>query len=51
MIKKMEERKIAKNTTVKEDRRFNDQLRRETDRAKEVYKEEICEKIMDLQKI
>ena len=43
MIKKMEERRIAKSTNIKE-------YRRETDRAKEVYMEEICEKIMDFQK-
>ena len=50
MIKKMEERRIAKTTVVKEYRRLDNQLRRETDRAKEVYMEEICEEIMDLQK-
>ena len=50
MIKKMEERRIAKTTNIKEYRRLNNQLRRETDRAKEVYMEEICEEIMDLQK-
>jgi hypothetical protein len=43
-IKKMEQRRIAKTTTI------NNQLRRETDRAKEVYMEVICEEIMDLQK-
>ena len=35
MIKKMEERRIAKTTNIKEYRRINNQLRRETDRAKE----------------
>ena len=50
MIKKMEERRIAKTTNIKENRRLNNQLRRETDRAKEVYMEEICKEIMDLQK-
>ena len=49
MINKMEERK-AKTTQVKEYRRLNSQLRRETDRAKEAHMEEICEEIMDLQK-
>jgi hypothetical protein len=34
MIKKMEKRRIAKTTNVKEYRRLNNQLRRETDRAK-----------------
>jgi hypothetical protein len=37
LIKKMKERRIAKTTNIKEYRRFNNQLRRETDRAKEVY--------------
>ena len=46
MIKKMEERRIAKTRNIKEYRKLNNQLRRETDRAKE----EICEEIMDLQK-
>ena len=32
----MEERRIAKSTNIKEYRRLNNQLRRETDRAKEV---------------
>ena len=50
MVKKMEGRKTAKTTNIKEYRRLNNQLRRETDRAKEVYMEEICEEIMDLQK-
>ena len=50
MIKKLEETRIAKTTKVNEYRRLNNQLRRETDRAKEVYMEEICEEIMDLQK-
>ena len=40
----------AKITNVKEYKRINNQLRRETDRAKEVYKEEICDKIMDFQR-
>ena len=50
MIKKMEERRIAKTKNIKEYRRLNNQLRRKTDRAKEVYMEEICEEIMDHQK-
>ena len=50
MIKKMEERRIAKTTNIKGYRRLNSQLRRETDRAKEAHMEEICEEIMDLQK-
>jgi len=50
MIKKMEERRIAKSTNIKEYRRLNNQLRRETDRTKEVYMEEMCKEIMDLQK-
>ena len=36
MIKKMEERRIAKTANIKEYRRLNNQLRRETDRAKVV---------------
>ena len=36
MIKKMEERRIAKTTNVKEYRRLINQLRRETGRAKEL---------------
>ena len=45
MIKKMEKRRrIAKTTNIKEYRRINNQLRKETDRAKEVYLEEICKK-------
>ena len=35
MIKKMEERGIAKTTNVKKYRRLNNQLRRKSDRAKE----------------
>jgi hypothetical protein len=50
MIKKIEKRSTAKSTNVKEYRRLNNQLKRETDRAKEVYMEEICEEIIDLQK-
>ena len=50
MIKKMEKRRIEKTTNIKEYRKHNNQLRRETDRAKEIYMEEICEEIMDLQK-
>ena len=46
----MEGKRIAKTTNIKEYRRLNNQLRRETDRATEVYMEEICEEIMDLQK-
>ena len=49
MIKKMEEKRKAKTINVKEYRRLNNQLRRETDRAKEVYMEEACKEIMDLQ--
>ena len=37
----MEERRKAKITNVREYRRFNNQLRRKTNRAKEVYIEEI----------
>ena len=33
MIKKMEERRIAKTTNIKEYRRLNNQLRRETDKS------------------
>ena len=50
MIKKMEERRKVKTTNVKQYRRLNNQLRRETDKAKEVYMEELCEEIMDFQK-
>ena len=50
MIKKMEERRIAKISNIREYRRLNSQLSKETDRAKEVNMEEICEEIMDLQK-
>ena len=50
MIKKMEERRIAITKNIKEYRRLNNQLKRETDRTKEVYMEEICEEIMGLQK-
>ena len=39
---------IAKTTNIKDYRRLNNQLRRDTDRAKEVYMEEMCEEIMDL---
>jgi hypothetical protein len=42
MIKEMQERRIAKTTNIKEYRKLNNQLRRETDRAKEAYMEEIC---------
>ena len=49
MNKKMEERRKGKTTNVTKYRRLNNQLR-ETDRAKEVYMEEICEEKMDLQK-
>ena len=49
MIKKMKERGISKTTNIKEYRRLNNQLRRETGRAKELYMEVICEEIMDLQ--
>ena len=38
MIKEMEERRIAKTTNMQDN-----QLRRGTYRAKEVYMEEICE--------
>ena len=41
----------AKSINIKEYRRLNNQLRRKTDRAKEVCIEEMCEEIMDLQKI
>ena len=46
MIKKIEKRRIAKTTNIKEYRKLNNQLRRETDRDME----DICEEIMDLQK-
>ena len=46
MINKMEGRRKAKTTKVKEWRRLNNPLRRETDRAKEVYMEEICDQII-----
>ena len=42
LIKKMEKRRIAKTTNANEYRSLNNQLR-ETDRAKEVYMQEICE--------
>ena len=49
MIKKMEKRRrIAKTTNIKEYARLNNQLRR--NRAYEVYMEQICEEITDLQK-
>ena len=48
IIIKMEERSEAKTTNVKEYRMINNQMRRETDRAKEVYMEELCGEIMDL---
>ena len=51
IIKKMEERRKAKTTNIEDYRRFNNQLRRKTDRAEEVYIEEIREEVMDLQKI
>ena len=41
MIKKMEERSLAKTTNIKKYRRLNNQLTRETDRVKKVYVEEI----------
>ena len=50
MITKMEERRIAKPTNVREYLRLNNQLRRETDRLKEVYMEEICEEIFEFWK-
>ena len=51
MVKKMEERRIAKTINIKEYRKLNNKLRRETDKAKEVpYMEEICEEIMELHK-
>ena len=40
----------SETTNVKEYRRLNNQLRRETHRVKNVYMEEICEEIMDLKK-
>jgi hypothetical protein len=40
----------TKTTNIKEYRRLNNQLRRETDRTKEVYMKEICDKIIDLQR-
>ena len=50
MVKKMEERRIAKTKNVKEYRRLNNQLRRKTGRVKEIYMEGICDKIQDLQR-
>jgi hypothetical protein len=50
MIQKIKERRIINTTNVEENRKLNNQLRRETDGAKEVYMEEICEEILDLQK-
>jgi len=41
MINKMEERRRPETANVKEYRSLNNQLKRETDRAKEVYMEEI----------
>ena len=41
MINKLKERRKSKTTNVKEYRRFNNQLKRGTGRAKEVYIEEI----------
>jgi hypothetical protein len=38
----MEERRIAKTINIKDYRRLNNQQKRESDRAKEVYMEEIC---------
>ena len=45
MIKKIEERRITIITNVKEYRRLNNGPRNETDRAKEICVEEICEEI------
>ena len=50
MVKKMEERRIAKTTNIKEYGRLDNLMRRETGRAKQVYMEEMCEEIMDRQK-
>ena len=49
MIKKTEKRRIAKSKNAKQYRRLNNHLRRESDRAKELCMEEICEEIMELQ--
>jgi hypothetical protein len=42
-----EEKQKTRNT--KEYRKLNNQLRWETDRDKDIYMEEICDEIMDLQ--
>ena len=42
-------KKKEKNSKVKDYRRFNSQPRRETDRAKVVYINEVFEEIMQLQ--
>ena len=47
LIKNVEERRNEKTTNIKEYRRLNNLLRRETDVVKEVYVREICDKIMD----
>ena len=47
MIKKMEEKSIAKTTNIKEYRKLNNQQRREPEIAN---MEELCEEIMDIQK-
>ena len=48
MINNMEERRKAKTIDAIEYRRLNNQLRKETDRAKDIYM--VCDKIMELQK-
>jgi hypothetical protein len=48
MMKKMEERRRYKNTNIEKYKKLNNELRRETDKAKEKYLEEACEEIMEL---
>ena len=43
VINKMKERRKVRTTNIEEYRTLNNQLRRESDRAKEVYMEEICD--------
>ena len=50
MLKKMEERRKYKNTNPEKYRKLKNELRRETDKAKEQYLEQACNEIMDLQR-
>ena len=50
MLEKMEERRKCKNVNKEEYRRLNNALRRETDRAKEKYMEEMCKEIEELER-